>query len=386
MAETPLPAHVRRALPALVGGRLAGNTGIRFVYPFLPAIARGLGVSQETAGVAMSIREMSGLVAPFAGGVIDRGRRRLGMLAGLALSALFLAVAGGAPGIVTFTVAVTAFGAAKIVYDTAMSTWIGHHVPWQRRGTVVGIGEVSWSLALLVGVPLLGLAIDAWGWRSAFWAVAGVHLVAAIAVLQGVVADDDGGGARAPRLRLLPGAVGIYAAMSLLSFAIALVFVAYGFWLEDDIGWDVATIGLASILLGVGELAGTGGAIWFADRIGKRRTVLIGCVGLVPTMALLGPSGARGLTAILVLGAVVTAFELAFVAGLPLITEIDPDARGAGVGTALALITVARSIGTFGGSFLYARLGMGWTGVAAAVGVALAGTIMLLAVREPRAR
>ena len=387
MADVPLPPDVRRALPALVGGRLAGNAGIRFAYPFLPAIARGLGVSAETAGVAMSIRELSGLVAPAAGRIVDRGHRRVALLVGLLTSGLFIAGAGASNGIVVFTVAVTAFGAAKIVYDTAMSTWIGHHVPWQRRGAVVGIGEMSWSLALLVAAPLLGLAIDVWGWRSAFFLLAGAHVVAAAAVLRRVAPDPGEATTGAfPQLRLLPGALGVYAAMSLLSFGIALVFVAYGFWLEDDIGWDVSTIGLTSILLGVGELLGTGGAIRFADRWGKRRTVLVGCAGLVPALALLGPSAADGVTAILVLGLVVTSFELAFVARLPLITEIDPDARGAGVGTALALITLARALGTFVGTFLFARLGMGWTGVVAALAIGLAATVVLLSVREPAAR
>lgn len=384
MSPTALPPEVRRGLPVLVGGRFAGNVGIRFAYPFLPAIARGLGISADTAGLALTIRELSGLAAPAAGRAIDRGRRRAGLLVGLVGCAAGLALAGAASGFFWFTVAVTGFGTAKMAYDTAMSTWIGDHVPWDRRGQVVGLGEVSWAASLLVAVPLLGLAIDAWGWRSAFFVVAGANLLAAVAVPATIAPDPPAGTVASNRLRLLPGALGLYATMGLLSFGIQLVVVSYGFWLEDDFGWSIPTIGIASILLGVGELCGTGTMILLADRLGKRRTLLIGTAALVPPLALLGTAGSSGLVGIALLAVAVTAFELAFVSGLPLITELDPDARGAGVGMALALVTVARAVGTIGGTTLYVRTGMGWTGLTAAVTIALAGVVTLLAVREPR--
>ncbi|MBK5223248.1 MAG: MFS transporter [Acidimicrobiia bacterium] len=383
MAAPPLPADVRRGVPLLVAGRLSGNTGIRFVYPFAPAIARGLGVSVEALGAALTIRELSGFAALPAGRAVDRGRRRTGLIAGLLGSALFLGLTAATSGIVWFTLAITAFGVTKITYDTAMSTWIGDHVPWERRGTIVGITELSWSCSLLVAIPLLGLAIDAWGWRAAFVAVALANLVAGLLVPRFIAADPAGGTVAPARLSLLPGALGIYAAMALLSFGIQLVIVVHGYWLEDSFGWSVATIGLGAILLGFGELVGTSGTIAFADRLGKRRTLLVGATLLVPALASLGLSGSNGAVGIALLAVVVTTYELAFVSGLPLITELDPDARGSGIGVALALVTVARAGGTMAGTALYVRIGMGWTGIIAAGVVAAVVVIVLTAVREP---
>ncbi len=57
--------------------RLVVNTAQRFVYPFLPAIARGLGISLERAGILVSARWFAGLATPVAVGWVGRGERRV---------------------------------------------------------------------------------------------------------------------------------------------------------------------------------------------------------------------------------------------------------------------------------------------------------------------
>jgi MFS transporter, DHA1 family, inner membrane transport protein len=282
-------------------------------------------------------------------------------------------------------VAITAFGVAKLFYDTAMATWIGHHVPWERRGAAMGYGELAWAGALLIGVPLVGLAIEAWGWRSAFFLVGAANVLVAVLVARRVDRDDETGTGPVARLRLLPGAFGLYAVMGLLSFAVQLVMVAHGFWLEDAFGWSVAAIGAASIMLGLGELMGTGLMISISDRVGKRRSLLVGSVALVAPLALLGTGSAASWWAVALLTITVAVFEFTFVSGLPLVTEIDPDARGAGIGTAIALVTVTRAAGNVVGVALYAAGDMTWTGRAAAVCVGVAAVVTLVAVREPGA-
>lgn len=379
----PLPAEVRRGLPSLVVGRLVGNVGSRFTYPFLPAIARGLGITPEAAGVALSIRELAGLVGPFAGRAIDGGHRRDALVWGLAVAGLFLGLTGATSGVVLFTIGITAFGIAKLFYDTAMATWIGHHVPWERRGAVMGYGELAWAGSLLLGIPLVGLAIEAWGWRSAFVLVGVANVAVGVVVARRIAPDDDHRTGPLNRLRLLPGAIGLYAVMGLLSFAIQCVMVAHGFWLEDAFGWSVAAIGAASILLGLGELTGTALMIGISDRVGKRRSLLVGSVVLVAPLALLGTGSEASWWAVALLTASVAVFEFTFVSGLPLVTEIDPDARGAGVGMAIALVTITRAAGNIAGTVLYAAGDMTWTGGVAAASVAIAAVVTLLAVREP---
>ncbi|MGH3442267.1 MAG: hypothetical protein ACRDUY_09540, partial [Nitriliruptorales bacterium] len=54
--ETTAPERLslQAALGLLSAGRLATTTGFRLVYPFLPAIARGLGVPLAQAGLLVS--------------------------------------------------------------------------------------------------------------------------------------------------------------------------------------------------------------------------------------------------------------------------------------------------------------------------------------------
>jgi predicted MFS family arabinose efflux permease len=367
----------------VIGGRFASNIGYRFVYPFLPAIARGLGVSIETVGVALSVRELSGLAAPAVGRLIDAGRRRAGMVVGLLAAGGSLLLTAASPGIVAFAVGIVAFSVAKTAYDTAMSTWIGDHVPFAQRGRIIGLSELSWAASLLVGIPLVGWSIDAIGWRAPFVWVGAACAVVAL-VLPRVLPEDrrPSAGPR-PRLRIVPGSLGLYAAVGLLSWSIQLVIVVHGVWLERELGLTVATIGLASILLGLAELAGSGGTVTFTDRIGKRRAVLVGTMAMVPPLALLGTVDGRVALGLGLLALSVLAFEFAFVSALPLVTEIDPEARGGAVGVAIAVVTLSRAAGTAAATPLYSAWGMGTVGAVAAVGVAVTAALVALAVREP---
>ena len=62
------------ALAGFLVFKLAINTIVRAIYPFLPAIARGLGISLPAAGALVSIRWAASMGAPFVVGTI--GRRR----------------------------------------------------------------------------------------------------------------------------------------------------------------------------------------------------------------------------------------------------------------------------------------------------------------------
>ena len=53
-------------------GRLALNTARRFIYPFAPALSRGLGVPLSSIASIIAINQASGLLALFIGPVTDR--------------------------------------------------------------------------------------------------------------------------------------------------------------------------------------------------------------------------------------------------------------------------------------------------------------------------
>ena len=119
MTPTPpetLDPRVRRALGPLIAGRFSSNLAVRFVYPFLPTIARGLGVSLEAAGVAISIRELTGLAGPVVGRATDRGQERGIMVVGLGLLAVATAVGGLSTELGLFTVAMALVALGQMAY------------------------------------------------------------------------------------------------------------------------------------------------------------------------------------------------------------------------------------------------------------------------------
>jgi predicted MFS family arabinose efflux permease len=375
---------VRNALPALTGARFSVNLALRFVYPFLPAIARGLGVSLGAAGVSMSIRELAGVAGPLVGTVIDRGRRLAGMLIGLVGVAAGCLAGGASVGLGVFTVAMVAVALFQMTYNAAMTAWVADRVPYERRGTALGLTELSWAGALLIGVPVLGLVIDGWGWRAPFLAVAGLNVVLAV-LLPRFVAPDAPHVPSEERRRpaLHRPAIALYGALGLMSLGVQTVFVVYGAWFEDAFGFGVAAVGLASILAGLSELTGSGATVFLTDRLGKLRSVLIGAAVMIPGCALLGTVGDRSVYGLALLAVLLLGFEFAFVSAQPLVSELSPDSRAATIGVSYAVITVGRAVGNLVGTLTYTQTGIGAVGLAAVAAIAMAMGLVAVFVREP---
>jgi predicted MFS family arabinose efflux permease len=240
-----LRADSPRTLAILLLSRLALNLQFRVVYPFLPAIARGLGVPLETASLLLAVRSLTGVAAPLYGLAGDRWGRRRMMLAGLgALVAGALAVAVSPEfGVALVAFALLGFSTASFV--PAAQAYLGDNVPYERRGRVLGLLELAWGLSWLVGVPLSGFAIAGLGWRAPFWVIAGLGLLALAALLAGC--RGCGAGRAVPsaggRIRWAMVAPAL-AVNCLLVAANENVFVVYGAWLESRFGLAVTAIGL----------------------------------------------------------------------------------------------------------------------------------------------
>jgi MFS family permease len=135
-------------------------------------------VPLEVASLLLTVRALTGTTSPIFGILADRRGRRTAMLGGLAALALGAALVGVAP---SFAVALGAFallGLSKASYDPAAQAYIGDAVPYKRRGRIMGILELSWSMAWLIGVPVAGFLIARIGWRAPFWCIAGLGAVA----------------------------------------------------------------------------------------------------------------------------------------------------------------------------------------------------------------
>lgn len=369
------------ALIAVV--RFITNTAYRMIYPFLPVIARGLGVDLQAIALAVTARSSLGLVGPALGSIGDRYGRRAAMLGSMALFSAGLVLVWLWPAYWALVASLLLVGAAKIVFDSSTQAYLGDRVPFARRGRAIAVTELGWSTAFLFGVPITGWLIARSGWVAPFpWlALLGVLTLAA---LWRVIPDDapEDGAARPALiagLRLVsahrPALAGLAVAL-LIGGANELVNIVFGAWLEGAFGLQVAALGLASAVIGVAELAGEGTVAALTDRIGMRRAVSLGIM-LSAAAALALPLLGRSLPGALAgLFLFYLSFEFSFVSLLPLMTELVPGARATLMAGNIAAVSLGRMLGAVAGPLLF-RVGLLANGVTAAVVDLVALAVML---------
>jgi predicted MFS family arabinose efflux permease len=148
--------------------RAVHDVAVRMVYPFLPEIAAGLGVSIAQAGLLVSLRNGMGIVAPAFGAMSDRmGHRRSAML-GLLVLGIGLLMTGVANDLGLAAIGFILTGVGSAIFIPALLAYVSDRVPFARRGRVTGAIEMTWGLAGMIGVPIAGVIITALDWRAPF--------------------------------------------------------------------------------------------------------------------------------------------------------------------------------------------------------------------------
>ncbi|MET0143671.1 MAG: MFS transporter [Ilumatobacteraceae bacterium] len=376
------PPEVRRAVVPLTVARLATNAVYRFAPPFLATISRGLDVDLAALGVALAITEVSGLASPLIGRVVDRVPRRPAMVFGLVGVGAGAAVAAGSPGIVMFTVGLLLLAVTKVVFDVGLISWTADHIPYERRGRVVGMIETSWALGLLLGATALGLVAAATSWRWSY-VIGGLLTAATAGLVLAFVDREDGrhragvGGRRRDVGHLPPSAWAAMIGLLGLMGAAQALFVTFGAWLEDEFG--IGTAGLAAVTFGIGalELAASLTSAARTDRWGKELSVVRGAAVMLPAGLLLAAVDGHLLPGLLALGVFIGAFEFSIVSAMPIGTLLVPGAPGRGTGVMLGCGTIGRAVTAIPATRLYDRFGMSSSALLAAAFACLAGGAML---------
>lgn len=363
------------AIAFLTFTRLVVNTAHRFVFPFLPAITRGLGISLEQGGLLMSARSLAFVATPAMVATAGRGERRLRLvvwsLGLMAVGALVTAATGVYAGAF---VGFVLLGLGKPSYDAAAQAYIADRTPYEKRARYMSILELTWAGGLLVGAPLAGWLIDSFGWEAPFWFV-GILFTLTMLAAPGVLeadAKNDHGERVALTLDLRKGA--LLGAAVLFSFAAETTFIVFGAWLEDDFALSLAALGLASTLIGLAEITGEGSVLLFADRIGKIRMVAIGLAVSAIGYALLAPASSSLAAGLGALALAFVAFEVTIVSAIPLASEIAPMARTRYLALFMVALGIGRAVGDVVGPLLYT-----WRGVPATALTSSAGAVVALA-------
>lgn len=368
-------AGMPTGLAVITLGKWLSNVAFRLVFPFLPRIAAGLGVSLSAMGTALAVRELAGLTNPALGRAADRRGHGRAMVTGLVGLSLALLVHGVSTGLVVFTVGLILLSLAKSLFDVAAAAWVGDAVPFHVRGRAIGMLETSWALAFVIGMPIAALLIRAGTWRLPFLVTAAACLAMAavsVSMLATERPDHRNEAAVARRDVWTPVVRAAAATFVFIGIGHSMILVTFSSWLEDTHGVSIGELGLTAFVIGSAELAGSAGTAVFGDRIGLHRSLVLG-LGLAAGASLLLLLGDIALwTALATMAVYFVVVEYTVVVLLSLFSEIAPKSRGAAMGIAFAAFSIGHAIGAVLGSQLYERVGMTENLIGMAIALALA--------------
>ena len=351
---------LRLQVAAFTATRVVLNTMHRMIYPFLLTFGRGLGVDMAALTLAVTARSLVGASGPFLAWVADNHGRKVGMIFGLVLFVLGASLVIIWPTYLAFCLALLLTILGKYVFDPAMQAYLGDRVSYERRGRVLGITEMGWSLAFILGVPLMGFLIARRGWTAPFPVLAILGL-AAIAVLVWLVPRDlphpdnqNGLWRNLGSVLTSPLAVTGLAMSLMLSAGNEVVNLVFGVWMESSFGLKIAALGAASAVIGFAELGGETLTATISDRLGKPRAVAAGLILNCLAALALPFLGSTQVGAFIGLFLFYLTFEFAIVSSIALMTEVFPPARATLMAGNLAAHSLGRGLGALVTASLFA--------------------------------
>jgi predicted MFS family arabinose efflux permease len=323
----------------------------------------------------IAVNQATAVIGIFFGPLADRLGYRLMMFVGLGMLVAGMFSAGCLPFYGVVLTALFLAGLGKSLFDPAIQAYISERVAFERRGLIIGVLEFSWAGSTLIGIPLIALLIDRLGWRSPFFALGGVGLLGIVALKIVQPKDITKPAAHRTALRFRSAwrqllkersALGAIAFAFFVSMANDNLFVIYGAWLENAFDLSIVALGVGTSVIGIAELSGEGLTAAMADRLGLKRSVILGlalCImsyGMLPFLGKTLPTALGGLFLIFL------TYEFTLVTALSLCTELLPDYRATMMSSFLAAAGAGRVIGALIGGRIWLAGGVFATGMVSA--------------------
>ncbi len=371
------------ALALLTAVKAINNWMFRWVPFFLPVLQRAFGASTGQMTAVMGIGQMAGLTSLATGRQLDNGRERPAMLFGLtvAICGSLLATVGN---VAAFGIGYFAMLMGIAWVTVAGHTYLARRVRYERRARVIGIFEMSWASALLVGVPAAALLISLFGWRGPFVAFAAIAtvigLMLAVAPDEAEVLEDAvAGTGRVPFTPLAWLSLGASASIALCGLTTVVII---GTWLDEVLSVSTAGIGVVAVAFGAAELMASGGSAAVADRLGPRRSTRAAMVIVLVGLGVITQAGSSLPIAALGLVLFFLGFEFSIVTSFAIVSESLPAARGRILAANVAVGTVGRGAGVMASGSLYGLFGITGPVALSAVAAVCAITFLTLVDRH----
>jgi predicted MFS family arabinose efflux permease len=331
-----------------------------------------MGVPLSAVTSLIAANQVTAITGLFFAPLGDRWGYRTMLIAGLAVLAAGMLTGGIFPFYVPVMIALFLAGLGKSAYDPAIQAYVGERVPFRRRGMAIGLMETSWAGSSLVGIPLVGFLIHCFNWRAPFFVLGSLGFVGMVALK--ILIPGDGNGPQSPRasitIRSAWGRVirqraglGMLVFVFFITIANDNFFVVYGAWLEQVFRLSVVALGLTTTVIGVAELLADGLTASLADRLGLRRSLIIGLILSGASYAALSCLAQTLPMALMALFMVFLTFEFTAVTALSLSTELVPSVRATMMSGFFAAAGIGRVAGTLLGGHVWTAGGIGFVGL-----------------------
>jgi MFS transporter, YNFM family, putative membrane transport protein len=378
-----------RPIVLLSMASFASVATMRAADPLLPQVAREFGVSAGEASVIATAFALAYGICQLVYGVLgDRfGKYRLVMLATLA-SALTVTSAG-------FAGTLDALGAARLLGGATAAAivplsmaFIGDHVPYHRRQTVLARFLTGTITGIICGQVFGGVLGELVGWRAVFLLLGGVFL------LIGALLAIEVRSARVPA-PLLTSSISL--ASLLESYAVLLrrpwsrvvlatvcaeaflfygAFTFVGAYLHEGFGLDYARTGLLLGCMGLGGMLYALTVRWLVRGLGERGLALYGGLAIsagylavaISPLLLVAP-------AMVLLGLGIHMLHNTLQTNA---TQLAPEARGLAVSTFANVLFMGQAAGVWLSGLLIDRIGFAPVFIAAGVALLAVGAVFAL--------
>ncbi len=267
------------------------------ISPILPQIGEELDIADTLLGTLITAYSlMVGLFAIISGPISDRiGRRRI-LLVGTAIMTVSLGVHFFVADYFSFLAVRLFSGVGGGILSGAAVSYVGDYFPYNRRGWALGWIMSGSAFGQIFGIPM-GVVLAGWfGFRAPFYLFA--VTMALTFVLLWVRLPQPPIRKREGQLTVR-GAISDYwamlrqreiaaasAAFFLMFLGVSIFIVYFPTWLERSIGFSPNQIATLFLVVGIANVITGPQAGRLSDNVGRKRIVLLSCVGLSLVMLL----------------------------------------------------------------------------------------------------
>ena len=373
-----------RAVFLLSLAAFASAASLRATDPLLPLIAEEYAVTAGAASAAVTAFALSyGLLQVVCGPLGDRYGRYRTIAAAAFVSAFGSAACAIAPSLDMLVAARFVSGATIGAFIPLALAWIGDTVAYEKRQPLLARFLVGQMAGVAFGTAAAGWLGEHFGWRSIFFALAGLLLLVALLLVLEIRANPLAGmggagrGAIRRSMRRMPGLLLHHRRLQILLATAyveglfifgALAFVAI--YLQRRYGIGPGLAGTLVTAYAAGGLVYAVFARRAVRRLGERGLALLGGTTLVLGYLGLAFAPSSG-AATLCIGAVGTGFYMLHTTVQTHVTHVAPEERGSAVALFATFLFLGQASGVWLGAQIVDTAGLAPVFLAAAVGLAL---------------